>query len=86
MEAPTLNIDDIISVEEIDMPDVWDIEVEENHNFYLATSGAPILVHNCGKSEFIDFVYSRLNILFGWKLGYYSPESMPLPLHLSRVF
>lgn len=39
-----------------------------------------------GKSEFIDFILSKLNVLHGWKYGYYSPESMPLPLHYSRIF
>lgn len=45
-------------------------------------TGAP----SSGKSEFIDFIYSKLNIVHGWKFGYYSPESMPLPLHYSRIF
>lgn len=39
-----------------------------------------------GKSEFIDYVYSKLNIIYGWGIGYYSPESMPLPLHFSKIF
>lgn len=39
-----------------------------------------------GKSEFLDFVYCRLNILYKWPIGYYSPESMPLQLHFSKIF
>lgn len=39
-----------------------------------------------GKSEFLDFVYCRLNILYQWPIGYYSPESMPLQLHFSKIF
>jgi twinkle protein len=46
------------------------------------TTGIP----GMGKSEFIDFVYSKLNILYDWPLGYYSPESMPLQLHFSKLF
>lgn len=86
MEASVINLEDIESWEEIPMEEVFDIEVEQNHNFYIATNSSPILVHNSGKSEFIDFIYSKLNVLFGWKIGYYSPESMPLSLHYSRLF
>jgi twinkle protein len=39
-----------------------------------------------GKSEFLDFVYCRLNILYNWPIGYYSPESMPLQQHFSKIF
>lgn len=39
-----------------------------------------------GKSEFMDFVYSKLNALHHWGIGYYTPESMPLPSHFARVF
>ena len=39
-----------------------------------------------GKSEFMDFIYSKLNALYHWGIGYYTPESMPLPSHFARVF
>ena len=38
-----------------------------------------------GKSEFIDFVLTRLNILRGWKPGYFSPENWPIELHISKI-
>ena len=38
-----------------------------------------------GKSEFIDFVLTRLNIFKGWKIGYFSPENWPIELHVSKI-
>jgi len=38
-----------------------------------------------GKSEFIDFVLTRLNIFRGWKPGYFSPENWPIELHASKI-
>lgn len=38
-----------------------------------------------GKSEFIDFILTRLNILRGWKPGYFSPENWPIELHISKI-
>lgn len=37
-----------------------------------------------GKSEFLDYLISKLNILHGWKFGLYSPENHPLELHFSK--
>jgi len=38
-----------------------------------------------GKSEFLDYVLERLNIIHGWKIGYFSPENHPLQLHASKI-
>lgn len=38
-----------------------------------------------GKSEFVDYVLARLNILRGWKPAYFSPENYPLELHASKI-
>ncbi|RTK92605.1 MAG: toprim domain-containing protein [Rickettsiales bacterium] len=38
-----------------------------------------------GKSEFLDFIMCKLNILHGWKFGMYSPENHPLELHFSKM-
>lgn len=42
-------------------------------------------VPNYGKSEFIDFINVRLNRLYGLKTLYFSPENMPVKLHLSKL-
>ncbi|MGL4662068.1 MAG: hypothetical protein ACRCV7_00075 [Culicoidibacterales bacterium] len=44
-----INIEDIESVEEIVLNEIYDLTVEDNHNYYL-DCGYPILVHNSGKS------------------------------------
>jgi twinkle protein len=38
-----------------------------------------------GKSEFIDELTSRLNLLHEWKCGYFSPENLPLKIHASKL-
>lgn len=48
MEAHCINIDEILSFEIINQKiDVYDIEIEDNHNFLLQNG---IIVHNSGKS------------------------------------
>jgi len=42
-------------------------------------------IPGCGKSEFVDFVIERLNIIHGWKAVYFSPENHPLQLHASKI-
>lgn len=37
-----------------------------------------------GKSEFLDFLLCKLNVLHGWKCALYSPENHPLELHFSK--
>ena len=37
-----------------------------------------------GKSEFLDFVLTRLNVLHGWKHALFSPENHPMQLHFSK--
>lgn len=37
-----------------------------------------------GKSEFLDFILCKLNVLHGWKSALYSPENHPLELHFSK--
>lgn len=38
-----------------------------------------------GKSEYLDFLLTRLNILHGWKGAFFSPENRPLKLHFSKM-
>jgi hypothetical protein len=75
MEASILKLEDIVSVEVIDCQEVYDLTVEDNHNYYLATKTLPILVHNSGKSTFVDQVCIRLACRKNWKFGMFSPEN-----------
>jgi twinkle protein len=38
-----------------------------------------------GKSELLDFILIRLNIIHNWKIGYFSPENWPLQYHISKL-
>lgn len=38
-----------------------------------------------GKSEFLDEITECLNIRYGWKFGFFSPENFPLKYHASKI-
>ena len=42
-------------------------------------------VPNCGKSEFVDFLITTYNKLYGTKTLCFSPENQPCELHLSKL-
>ncbi len=39
-----------------------------------------------GKSEFVDFLIARLNLIYGWKTAYFTPENYPLKYHYSKLY
>lgn len=39
-----------------------------------------------GKSEFVDYIVSRLNLLYGWKAAYFTPENYPLKYHYAKLY
>lgn len=38
-----------------------------------------------GKSQFLDQVAEKLNMLYGWRFSMFSPEMMPLSLHMAML-
>lgn len=42
-------------------------------------------VPGSGKSEFIDEMAERLNLRFGWRFAFFSPENAPLAYHASKL-
>lgn len=42
-------------------------------------------IPSSGKSEFIDEIAERLNIRYGWRFAYFSPENAPLAYHASKL-
>lgn len=38
-----------------------------------------------GKSEFMDEIVENLNVMYGWKAGFFSPENFPVQLHISKI-
>ena len=64
-----------IGIKEVDDLVKW-------HKGYITTiTGIP----GHGKSEWLDFICCKLNVLAGWKIALYSPENYPLQLHFSKI-
>ena len=42
-------------------------------------------VPGSGKSEFIDEITERLNLRYGWRTAFFSPENAPLQYHASKL-
>jgi twinkle protein len=43
-------------------------------------------IPSSGKSEFVDYVVTKLNIKHGWKAAYFTPENYPLKFHYAKIF
>lgn len=59
-------------------------EFDDHLKFHLGYLTTVTGIPGDGKSEFLDFVCTKLNILHGWKFGMYSPENHPMQLHFSK--
>lgn len=69
------------SIEVVGMRHTYDIQVAIDHNFVANN----MLVKNSGKSEFIDEMVVRLNVRYGWKAAFFSPENLPMKYHASKI-
>ena len=47
----------------------------------LTVTGIP----SSGKSTFVDYLVERLNMRYGWKVAFFSPENYPLQIHASSL-
>jgi hypothetical protein len=88
MEASVIDISDIAKVEEIQMEDVYDLTVEDNHNYYLATQNSPILVHNSGKSVWtrwwlVTMIQHNADLNLKWAL--FTPENRPVSREYAKI-
>lgn len=72
---------EIKSIREVGLRHTYDIEVDDTHNFFA--NG--ICTHNSGKSEFIDEMAERLNVRYGWRFAFFSPENAPLQYHAAKL-
>lgn len=43
-------------------------------------------VPSSGKSEFVDYLVCKLNIKYGWKCGFFTPENYPLKFHYRKLY
>ena len=65
----------------IDVPNIDEFCTWETGRLAVVT-GIP----GHGKSEFVDYLVTRLNILHGWKAAYFTPENFPLKFHYVKLF
>lgn len=66
----------MIGFEEIDKYISW-----ETKRLAIVT-GRP----GSGKSEFVDYLVARLNLMYGWKAAYFTPENFPLKYHYAKLY
>lgn len=43
-------------------------------------------IPSSGKSEFVDYIICKLNIMHGWKAAFFTPENYPLKFHYAKLF
>lgn len=65
-----------ISQKEIDKFITW-----ESGRLAIVT-GIP----SSGKSEFVDYLIVKLNMIYGWKAAFFTPENYPLKFHYMKLF
>lgn len=66
---------------EINMPKIDESITWETGRLAIVT-GIP----SSGKSEFVDYIVTKLNLLHGWKAAYFTPENFPLKFHYAKLF
>jgi twinkle protein len=64
-----------IDIESIDSFCTWEL------GRLCTVTGIP----SSGKSEFVDFLIAKLNLLYGWKAAYFTPENYPLEYHYAKI-
>lgn len=61
-------------------------ELDEKIRWETGRFGVVTGIPGMGKGEFVDFVCCKLNLLYGWPVGFYKPEDMPLKVHFSKLY
>ena len=61
--------------------------IDESNNMGNVTTGNSYR-DSCisGKSEFVDYIVTKLNIKHGWKAAFFTPENYPLKFHYAKLF
>lgn len=60
-------------------------EIDEHITWELGKLAVVTGIPSHGKSSFVDFVTMKLNILYNWKVAFFTPENWPLKYHLARI-
>lgn len=43
-------------------------------------------IPSSGKSEFVDYIITKLNLIHNWKAAFFTPENYPLKFHYAKLF
>ena len=98
MNAPDVKIDGVFTVTDFEqnldalLEHGWQKGVTIGHDNFdrlcsfetkrlCVVTGIP----GSGKSEFIDEICERLNMRYGWRFAYFSPENAPLEYHAAKL-
>ena len=80
--------DDILNLYKNGMQPGEKLGISDMDNFISWVSGRLCTVTGIpghGKSEFVDWIVTLLNVIHGWKAAYFSPENHPLSYHYSKL-
>lgn len=61
-------------------------EIDQYARWELGRLAIVTGVPGSGKSEIVDWITAKLNLLNGWKAAYYTPENYPLKYHYAKLF
>ena len=62
--------------------DTFDNNIKWETRRLATVSGIP----SHGKSEFVDYLIVKLNLIYGWKAALFTPENYPLSYHYVKLF
>ena len=62
------------------------LEVDEFITWELGRLAIVTGIPGHGKSEMVDYIVSKLNLLYGWKAAYFTPENYPLKFHYAKMY
>lgn len=63
-----------------------DNEIDKFATWELGRLAIVTGVPGSGKSEVIDYIVTKMNLLHKWKCAYYTPENYPLKYHYSKLY
>jgi twinkle protein len=61
-------------------------KIDENITWETGRLAIVTGVPSSGKSEFVDYLIAKLNIIHGWKAAFFTPENYPLKYHYAKLF
>lgn len=79
---------DIIDLYENGLSKGLDIDFNEIDQYVTWEFGRLAIVTgipSSGKSEFVDYLVVKLNIKYGYKAAYFTPENYPLKIHYAKI-